>query len=184
MRRCLNTFFCEQTPAILFESPTLHFEHDLLALFAHFTGDFSNGHRRDLRNSTFYLCTAKSTSHLCRLARGELQLYASNDVRRNECGQHAAKYHKRLANADHERNVVGNNQLAAAEVIHQVARLDDQGSPSDGVQESLVDLDIGAGDGGFWDVGEVLDVPVNTGLGKQVLRQRRGTSLTQLPRAG
>lgn len=98
-------------------------------------------------------------SHLRRLAR-ELQLYTSYDVRRDECGQHTAKYHERLANADQEWNVVGNNQLSAAEVIHQVARLDDQCRPSDRVQESLVDLDIGAADGGVWDGGVVFDIPV------------------------
>lgn len=55
----------------------------------------------------------------------KFQLNTTNNVCRDESRNHAAKDHQGLPNAGQERHIIGHDQVAAAELIHQVASLDD-----------------------------------------------------------
>lgn len=100
------------------------------------------------------------TPHLSRFRR-ELQFNSADDVGRNESGHHATKNNQRLADAGQERNIIRDNQLPVTQIVDQVTGLDNQGRPADSIQEGLVDLNVGAGDGGERNGSVVLDVPAN-----------------------
>lgn len=77
----------------------------------------------------------------------KLQLQMTHNPGTQEHGNGAAEDNQRLAQARHQRIVVGDDQLAVPEVVHQVARLNDEGRAANRVEEGLVDLDVGRGDG-------------------------------------
>jgi hypothetical protein len=75
-------------------------------------------------------------------------------------GDGAAEDNQRLAQRRQQRVVVGDDQLAVAEVVDQVARLDDERRAAERVEERLVDLDAGLGNGLGRDRGVELDVSI------------------------
>ena len=85
-----------------------------------------------------------STSTLL-LGKLEVQVAQQPDARKDRHG--AVDYNNGLPEGRGQRVVVRDNQLTVSELIDKVVRLDDQGCPPDGVEEGLVDDDVGRDDG-------------------------------------
>ena len=109
------------------------------------------------KNQSHFILSLPAAASLF-LPRVKLQLQLPHGPGAHEDGDGASKHNQRLAQGRRQRVVVGDDQLAVAEVVHQVAAADDEGGAAEGVEERAVDLDVGRRDGLSRDRGVELDV--------------------------